>query len=87
MYPLLVYVIIGVLDKDFHPALLILPLSFIITPRLAGLLSEEARDGYVMIHNIVRFGLLFVTCFYLISKRNAKRSRNLGTLNSMEKLA
>ena len=78
-YPLIVYAVTQLCDAKASTVLVIAPLLFILLPRLAGQFSAEARDVYVMIHNVMRFGLLFVACSSVV-RCQARRETANGVL-------
>ncbi len=70
-YPLLIIAISNYKDCDKSIFPIISMLIFLLVPRLSGLFGNDNIDLYVSIHNILRFGLLFVTAYFLVKSRHA----------------
>lgn len=69
IYPILIYAISEMYENKskFKPVIFLS--LFLIVPRLAGIFNEQHIDTYVAFHNVIRFGLLFVSAALLIGDR------------------
>ena len=72
IYPLLIYSISRLFSNKIPLLPCILLLVFILTPRMARLVSPEYLYLYLAVHNIIRFGLLYVSAYLLIKNRLLK---------------
>ena len=62
--PMLCFVLI---NRDFKLFIFAgIPLIlFLLVPRLAGIVNDQYRDTYFALHNIARFGILYLSLFFL----------------------
>lgn len=64
-YPMLLIALSGYKNNDKYLFPVLSMLTFLIVPRMAGLFDNDNIDMFVSIHNVIRFGLLFVTAYFL----------------------
>ena len=66
VYPILICAISDIYKNKNNLAPAAYISIFLLTPRFAGLFDEQIVDTYVAFHNIIRFGLLYISSAILI---------------------